>query len=492
MKPSIARLVAALFALSIIPIGAHAQTDPIQICQHVPITGAGPIVPRHSDRFGGFYFSYVNEELGGIGGRSVTMTTHDDQFYPAGARSAAERCARSGVDLLLGPFGHDQITSIGSWAQNAQVPYLHGGRVAQDDDGSWTASISPSSDEKLVGMADMLVLNARELSRGQPPVFGMVRIDSPYSQPPRDAFANRLRHHGYELAVDAVVQKDESQFTTTYAELKRRGVTVVAMLVNANIMLRMLNQQPDGYDPQYAWIVDDPTEGYVPSVLPSRRILALNGPAPVYDPEDGSSPWHAEMQEFLRIFRAYSPEQNPPPGDVDWAMYLRAKQVHRMLASLGVVDRESIRGLFSSYVEDATVGFPTCALDFQTTPHLGAHRWHVLANASGRWAMQATCASSGDPVDVSPPHISCGPDIQVDRIECVFLDSVSGIAEVTAMIHPLLTGEARTKTDVFACEREQHRLSYDPPGLVSDVSVEVIDCEGRSSTANVRVISTSA
>ena len=75
--------------------------DQITLFVHVPITGAAPIA-RHANRFGQFYFDYVNKELGGIHGRKVRFLAFDDQYYPAGARAAAEKCAREGSFIYLG------------------------------------------------------------------------------------------------------------------------------------------------------------------------------------------------------------------------------------------------------------------------------------------------------------------------------------------------------------------------------------------------------
>jgi hypothetical protein len=55
-----------LFAIVIATVAsARADAEPYRVCGHVPITGAAPI-PHHEDRFGQFYFDYVNAELGGI------------------------------------------------------------------------------------------------------------------------------------------------------------------------------------------------------------------------------------------------------------------------------------------------------------------------------------------------------------------------------------------------------------------------------------------
>src|SRR5207249_7554287 len=117
-------------------------------------------------------------------------------------------------------------------------------------------------------------------------------------------------------------------------------------------------------------------------------------------------------------FRRYSTEQNPPPDDFDWASYLIAKQLHRFLiAANGDYAADHLRSMFASFQESPSSAYPTCALDFATTPQFGQRAFHALELQSpvvqtgvpaGVFHEGAFCASSSGVIDVAPPHIDCG------------------------------------------------------------------------------------
>lgn len=374
--------------------------DRITLCAHIPITGAAPI-PHHPDRFGQFYFNYVNEELGGVYGREVRLLAFDDQYYPAGARAAMERCAREGAFIYIGAAGTDQIVSVAKWAERRQVPYLHGPTSIRDLGGfQYNVHAGPNYEYQHELLADYLVQRF-----GTNVKYGMIRVNSPFFEAGHDAYVQALARHGVRLAVDRVVQKDESNFTDLFFELQSQGVAVVNNFTTPNIWIKMLKQKPASYDPW--WTVVSPAAGYniIAQALGEGKAVIFHHFNPAcecatYQEEEISQhrdlPWYGSIQEFLRIFRTYSPEQDPPPDDIDYASYLGAKSLHRILLALGPnPTRTRLWSLLQTYRETPEQAFPGCPADFtRNNERMGAWRVNVFELRTGVWKQIATCIDS--------------------------------------------------------------------------------------------------
>jgi len=404
--------------------GAAADSPtPYTICAHVPITGAAPI-PHHEDRFGQFYFDYVNVELGGVDGHPVEFPAYDDEFNPAGARRAIERCLDAGARMLVGWYGPDQAESVSRWAEDHQMPYLRtSGPFAGSQDRKWSAFIGPPDEEQMVALASAILNGVERI-----PTIGMVRISSPYYDPGRDAFVDALAERGLTLAVDVPVQKDESNFQNVWFEIGQAEVDVVNLYVTPHIFAKMMAQRPATVDASFVSIATMIGTNVAGASARGSRVQTFHDPSPVYDPADSTLLWHDEIVEFQRIFRTYSPEQTPPADDLDWLAYLRAKQVHRFLDALDEdLGAEHIRSMFSTYAEDPGAAFPTCALDFSATPLLGSHAWHVFELDDGRWRQAASCADAVT-TDLTPPLIACSDaPVALAPVRCSFQDPGSGV-----------------------------------------------------------------
>ncbi len=479
-------------------VRAGAEPDPIRICMHVPITGAAPI-PHHPDRFGAFYFHYVNEKLGGIDGRPVEMRAINDQYYPAGARRAVQICEEAGTDLYVGAFGRDQIHSVARWAEDRQVPYLHGSAAAADTASlEWSAMLGPSDEEQLSALAHMLVDNAGNLTGGVEPVFGMVRIDSPSYTAGRDTFETSLGSRGYALRVDRAVQKDENQFSDVWSELRLAGVNVVVLFLNPNLSIRLMAQAPLGYAPALAGVA--PEMGWDKVAVASANwpapFIALHDASPVFvDPRNGDPndvPWGDEIAEFLEIFREYSPEQQPGPNDFDWSFYLRAKQLHRILLALdGDLTPSNVRDVLSTYQETPEDAFPSCTLDFGAGDGIGSRSWHLFSQSGNRWHQAAFCADKDTTLDLAElgPRIECDAPLRVtfgDPLRCEVSEMNDGILHVRASFISAPTSPEPLEVD-GAC-RPEEELELDLPPGVHEVLVQAWDCAGRTTTERLYVV----
>lgn len=451
-----------------------AGPDPIVVCLHTPITGANPI-PHHPDRFGRFYFDYVNAEIGGVDGRPVHMFTIDDQSNPAGARRAAGQCRDQGAHLLLGYFGVEQIASVAGWAEEHQMPYLHASAPsAVVTDLEWSAFIGPTDELQMRELATA-VLNSTSgpVQQG----VAMIRVDSPPYEPGHRAFVDALADEGVTLAVDRAIQKDEGNFQDIWLEMRKRGVRYVNAHLTPNLLIRMLGQRPAGYDPTFLSVSSLVGTDLVAAGIRGLPMITFHDPSPTYDPRDQSLPWHDEIQEFQRIFRAYSPEQDPPMDDVDWHAYIRAKQVHRFLDALeGDLSPEHVRAAFSTYAETPEAAFPSCALDFATTPGEGSHAWHVFELENGRWHQKLFC-NDGSTLDLSSPRIACTPagPVTTGPGRCSIADAGSGIATYDIQHRGYPAIQHRAGHGECASEVE---VSIDPPPGVHELVIQATNCAG--------------
>jgi hypothetical protein len=137
-------------------------------------------------------------------------------------------------------------------------------------------------------------------------------------------------------------------------------------------------------------------------------------------------------------------------------------------------------------VEDSATAFPLCGIDFASSPHEGAHRWHVLLN--GRDAMQqiATCADASSDIVITPPDvdvdgpvIQCGGRVQTSRtITCQAFDP-SGIAEI-AMYGIVDAGGY----EEFDCEKAASS-TFEVPSAVNVLEITAVDCADNSATTVV-------
>jgi ABC-type branched-subunit amino acid transport system substrate-binding protein len=373
----------------------------ITICGHVPITGAAPI-PHNPARFGQFYFDYVNKELHGVYGRNVKFQSIDDQYNPPGARQAVNQCQRQGAFIYFGAAGTDQIVSVAKWAEDQKELYFHGSTSDKDLHGfKYSVGTGPAYEFQSKLLADYLV---KTVPTSPKPVFGMVRLNSPYFDSGHDAYVAELKKYGYTLADDEVVQKDSSEFTAVLTNMYQKGVTVINNFTTPTIWIKMLNQMQNFPTYHPLWTAVSPIAGFniVAQALAGSHqnstVFSSFNPAchcTYYNTDlDTSAKWYNDEKEFLRIFKKYSPEQSPPPDDFDYASYLGAKAIHRLLLKIGAnPTRTKLWDLLKTYKETAAQAFPSCPGDFtRVTDELqGAWGVNVFTLDGQTWKQTHDC-----------------------------------------------------------------------------------------------------
>lgn len=372
------------------------RNDLITLCSHVPISGAAPI-NRHANRFGQFYFDYVNKELGGVYGRKVRFLAFDDKYNPTGAREAFESCRREGAFIYFGAAGTDQIVSVAKRAEEYKVPYMHGPSSDRDMGNSrFNVFAAPTYEAQHRYLARYLVGRY-----GKDVNYGMVRVSSVYFDAGHDAFVDELKKLGVTLKVDVTVQKDEPTFGTIISRLRSENVQVVNNFTTPSIWLRMI-PQASGYRP--IWTAVSPVAGYnllANALGTNARAVVMHHLNPAcncndYTQRDRSLPWSGHMERFLDIFRKYSPEQDPPVDDFDYGAYLTAESLHRMLLELGPEPtRSGLFHMFKSYKESLAKTAPGCPAFPRGERRMG-HSVNILELSGGKWKQIKSCVDVGD------------------------------------------------------------------------------------------------
>lgn len=376
------------------------RSDSITLCAHVPITGAAPL-GRDQQRFGQFYFNYVNDKFGGVHGRKVTFLAIDDQYNPTGARTAFEACRRQGAFIYLGAAGTDQIVSVAKLAEQYGVPYFHGPTSDKDMTGfEYNIHAAPTYEAQHRALARYLVKRY-----GKDAKYGMVRVNSVFFEAGHDAFVAELAKLGVQLLVDRTVAKDETSFSDVIADLRTKGVTVVNNFTTPNLWIKMI-PQASGYRP--TWTAVSPIAGFN---LVASTLYANNAKAVVYqhfnpgcnctdfeNGRDNSLPYADHINEFVRIFKQYSPELKPPIDDFDYGAYISASALHRILLALGPdPTRSKLFELLKTFREQPNVTYPGCAANFAGRgERRGGHSVNILELQGGKWKQLEGCVDVGD------------------------------------------------------------------------------------------------
>jgi ABC-type branched-subunit amino acid transport system substrate-binding protein len=378
----------------------------IKICAHIPITGAAA-VDRNPNRFGKFYWDWVNSQ-GGVYGRKVDYIAYDDRYNPPFAVQAAERCRSQGAFVIAGAAGTDQLVAVAKWAARNKVPYLMGPASVKDTGQyvPYAKMIGPDYEYQSELLADYLFKQF-----GKDVNYAMVRMDSPFFQAAHDAFVNRLKTHGIALKVDEKVQKDESTFTGLMARLSAADVKVVNNFTTPVHWLKMMKQRPATYQP--TWTAISPAAGFnlVAEILTGEGDQAQAGNALVFhhfnpaypatrtdnvDDVINQYPYAAEIRKFQEIFNKYATqEEKAPRDDIDWSAYLASKNLHRILLKVGKdLTRTKLWQFLDTYKETAQEAAPGCPADFTRKPHEGAWFVNVFKLGTRQWENVKTCVDA--------------------------------------------------------------------------------------------------
>jgi ABC-type branched-subunit amino acid transport system substrate-binding protein len=383
----------------------------ITICAHVPITGASP-VDRVEERFGAFYFNWLNKQ-GGIHGRKVKYKVYDDRYRPDEAVKAANRCKSDGAFIIAGAAGTDQLVAVAKWARDNKRPYLMGPASIRDISQytPYAKMTGPDYEYQHQLLADVLVKEY-----GKDANYGMIRVASQFFDEAQKAYVAALRKHGIELVVDERVQKDENNFTTLCSKLRTKNAQVVNNFTTPIIWLKMMEQCPSSPEFNPTWTAVSPAAGFnlVAEILTKHsqtggqqgKALVFHHFNPAYPASKTDEfpevlaryPYQAEIRKFQEIFaqceicRSESESGKAPRDDIDWSAYLAAKSLHRLLETAGKdLTRTKLWTMLDSYKETPERAAPGCPADFTRAAHRGAWYVNIFKLGTRQWENVSTC-----------------------------------------------------------------------------------------------------
>lgn len=350
----------------------------LTICTHAPITGAAPI--QRDPKQLNVYWDWLNDR-GGVNGRRVASIVEDDRFTPDGAISVANRC-KDRAFLIAGPAGVDQISAVADWAQQNQVPYVHGpASVGTIGSNPYQFFLAPDYEYQHRLLADYVVkvLGARKVAQ--------VRVDSPHFAQGAAAFRQRLAQHGVSLMADVTVAQGQTSFSGLAGQLQ--GAEVVNNFTNPVTWINMLGQL-QFLEPRPTWVAVSPVAGQNLLVQAFGALVPEGGIQVFYHAPVFPS---AQTRTFEAAFDKYWGQGEP--DDIDWLSWVLNHQLAQLLQAAGRdLTRSKLVATIEDTIQTAQQAAPACPLDFPRDPEHRRGAWsvNVFRSQPGKWTQAATCA----------------------------------------------------------------------------------------------------
>jgi ABC-type branched-subunit amino acid transport system substrate-binding protein len=379
--------VADLFKTSEDRIGITKSE--IRICIHAALSLAS--VFNVSEKSLNTYWSYVNDELGGIYGRKLVMSYTDDNYgnSPQDVRDAYEECKAGKPFLLLGGIGFDQIPQVRGWAEEDRYPYIH--HIAREDlDKRFAFSYLPSV-ETVGTRSGQWVMSQYANKR-----LGVLWRNSEHWEPGHKTFKKVVQDKKGNLVADVPANKSQSVYTSEINTLKTKdgGAEVVFVWENALAAIEIIEQaaQQDYFpiwvvfpfnlmtetlsqNPRYSQVKMDGISAWAP-YFPGVQNPVTKAYAP--GKTDGSFAQYAALiKEYERQHNKYAPGENR--DDIVFMTWGGWAQIHKLLLECGQdCTRNKIVGLLQSGVHK--VDAPGCPSDFTKNFHVGGSSVNVFKN----------------------------------------------------------------------------------------------------------------
>lgn len=325
----------------------------IRIGVHAPETGAAPL-PTESFRKGAVqYWRHV----GKVAGRTVEVTTVDDQYNPSRATQVCRQLIEQRkVFLLVGGGGADQIAACARTAAGAGVPYLSAGV----DEGALRKlpnyfALSPS----YVQQADLLVAYIRKHASPSNKRVAIIRDQTPSFNNVVKRMQQRLQQAGYEPLVR------QTQGGPSDGQWLRQNNIETAFPIMAPSDFLQIARAPGGQIDN--WVGVGITMG-----LNQVANAGCQG-NPAFDGSMFFSPFPG-----LNKVGATDPTYNQAGGgdDIQWALWGLNKTLHEVFKKMG---DNLTRGNFVRTLESQRIAsgiFPEQR--HSSSNHFGTNQVHVL------------------------------------------------------------------------------------------------------------------
>ncbi len=215
------RTVSALTLSALLPLAAAAQTkEPIQIGAVSSVSGV--FAQQGEEVLRGIQFA-VDEAngKGGVDGRKVMLKIGDDESTPEAGRRVAEKMARDGNKLLIGPIASSITLAIG---QNLQRWDALLAVVASKSDKITGDSCKPRmfrtnhSDAMDLSMIGAWIKDVKESK------FGVIASDYVWGRDSSEVFTRSATAQGKTVAAALFPPIGTKDFSPYIAQLKAAGV----------------------------------------------------------------------------------------------------------------------------------------------------------------------------------------------------------------------------------------------------------------------------
>ena len=382
-----------LFAGAANTFGISADT--ITICGHAALT-YGPAFNATADDFN-VYYSAVND-AGGVHGRKIVATYENDNYEPATAVEAADKCRAKKPFMILGGIGFDQIPSVRNWAENNKELYLY--HIATEVGAAakkYSFTTQPSVEQAGTSFGELVA------ARYPGKKVGVLYRDSEFWKPGFDAFKNVGATKGINIVKSVPVQKNQANYTQALIEIRNAGAEVVFAWENTLALTQIVKQaKAQNWSPQWVAFPFNLTSQTLGDDAMTPPMVGLAS-WPGYSRGDYSGtfePYANDMKDFEAQYRKYRPNTDigGPAGDLLWLNWIEQKRLVEMLRACGPsCTRNHFAGLMVNGYKATTS--PTCPLDFSRGNNGSGGMVNVLEtyrapNGQVNWKSTALCRTT--------------------------------------------------------------------------------------------------
>ncbi|MDF1614986.1 amino acid ABC transporter substrate-binding protein [Desulfurivibrio dismutans] len=218
-------LLALIFILVGEPADAGPEKDPLQAGASLGLSGKYATMAHDQKRALRLWEAEINA-TGGLLGREVRLTIHDDHSDPQRAQDIYQRMfAEDGVELFFAPFSSEITGKVLPLFEQHRFPLLASGAVADElwqQEAQYIFGIFTTADKIPANFMEMLFVHG---------VDGLALLHSadPFSRAAAEGVRKRAGWLGLELQLDAKFSDPENDFTALLTEARDLGSEVVIM-----------------------------------------------------------------------------------------------------------------------------------------------------------------------------------------------------------------------------------------------------------------------
>ena len=223
MKPS-RQLVAALALCAALPLGVAAQSkDPIKVGAVSSQSGTFAQQGEEVLRAINFAVDEANGK-GGIDGRKVMVQTADDEGTPEAGRRAAEKLARDGYNLLIGPIPSSVSLALVQNLDRWDAAYFN--VVSKSDKLIGESCKSRSFVTNLSDAMDLAMINAWTKSFNEK-TYAVLAADYAWGRDSGESFVKHIEAQGKTVPLKLYVPLGTKDYSPYIAQLKASNVEAI-------------------------------------------------------------------------------------------------------------------------------------------------------------------------------------------------------------------------------------------------------------------------